>query len=1232
MYGKINIDGSFDKAPNVLKYKSRTYINPPETILLDLGYLPVKEEGKPTKHIEDYTATYKIERNVIIATYRKKESSSVVISGGDGDALIPVELLATKEKVIYQQDEPISIDDLEVVCYYQDGTNGVVTNYTTNITDIDSSFAGYKPLEITYIHNSVTVKTTVGIVVNNTDSYNSTQLAYKITKAGILTHDMEVVSTTEKLRTYGKFKMRIKARIVVEQNDNSTYTNIGFGENSVWGTNLIGATKLVLKPKQVGEFIINANMDVFEYDKPNVDADKTILRLYNNGKKKVQGYFEILDMSLTYVEPVPKVPVDIAASKTQSRAIIGEEMVTDDITVAVLYNDDTSATVTENAVITFPQTINVGNNEITVEYSESNHTVSTTINVYYYKANKTEPDEFHDMTAWEWCRSWEKGINWGNELDSSKYDPQKITFGDYSKLTGDSTHEGDSYMNQETAWGQPVATLKNFEDIKAKGFDCVRIPVTWCYNSYTEPEPDADGYHIRHIGKFWACRVREVVDMALEAGLKVLINMHHEMLIIYTNSGNTHEKNQVYRDAYNMWLEIADVFKYYDERLAFEGYNEVDNVKSSFNFAAKAAEEMNELNQLFVNAVRSTGGNNTHRVLHCPTTVHMASESALKAWVCPTDTVENHIVLNVHRYAKNFLQDLEFNFTTLENYSNLYNVPICIGEWGTETKDGDYGWRAIHAQNYMARARYHNLFPIYWDNGSNYEIVKKYNRVKEYNHPFESLQLIIDGIMKGYDEMKAYCIPDNQIKVFDKLDDFTLLWWSAAKGYYNSFWGSATTYIFPVEGGKRFIITADREGKAVDETAFPAYVIWLAGSMGDDGEMQYSELSKVEFSWHSDNRSGIIPEEATHAIILSNSSDKNIKDWDKIIADGEYKINFMEYSNDDITEETLHFRTPTRLICTKGTTEYLTLGTEVDTNDIVVQVEYNDGFKKFVNIEDCTIDASNVNINANGSYYITVSTTVEGVALTAQIEIIMGVLLKSIYTHSTLACKLGGSLADIDMNGLVVMGVYSDNSETQILNGYTVDTSNIDFNTENTYDVTITYTEGDITRTCTTYCIVYTSLYVEGVKILDKDSITYGDMVSYGYESATPNAIKYTCLQKYMYHYIVTDAPVAYSTLLSVEDGQLGDFPIYIYSGYYTDFATSASSKAIEKVGSKLSTIQFSPVYDSEGRGWYKILCKANYYDGSVHATIEKSMIPIMHIDSEADLASIEVEENTNGD
>ena len=84
---------------------------------------------------------------------------------------------------------------------------------------------------------------------------------------------------------------------------------------------------------------------------------------------------------------------------------------------------------------------------------------------------------------------------------------------------------GDSRMFLETYWKNPKVTKELFEYVKSVGFDTVRIPVTWDVHS----EMNSDGTIV--IKKEWMERVIEVVQYALDSGLNVIINTHHEKSI-----------------------------------------------------------------------------------------------------------------------------------------------------------------------------------------------------------------------------------------------------------------------------------------------------------------------------------------------------------------------------------------------------------------------------------------------------------------------------------------------------------------------------------------------------------------------------------------------------------------------------------------------------------------------------------------------------------------------------
>lgn len=1120
----------------------------------------------------------------------------------EGDNLYPLSLSAAKTKTTYNQDDTFSTDDLTVTCTYDDGTSAVIQHYATNASEINTSFAGYYPLIVTYTHNGITVSTKVKIVVNNTDSYNNTQLAYRQAKMGLLINGTPIISNLAKLYKYGQLKFRISAVFTVEQNDSNSVVTLGFGNSTVWGGNTLGNTVSV-PAHGVGEFTLDTDIDI-NFTRNNVEVNTDILKLYNSGGTKVQGMFEIKNVSLCYTSALEQIPVTITATKSQRRAIIGETIIYDDIVATVTYNDESSEIVTPT--ITQPQIITVGDNDFGVSYTQANTTVSTDVTLTMYAADKTTPDAFTDKTATEWCESYcHKAINWGNELDSKG--------NSNNTLVGDTSHVGDNYMNQETLWGQPVATLKNFQDILNAGFDCVRIPVTWCYNSYTESELNTDGLKVRHLGKFWLCRVREVVDLALEAGLSVMINMHHEQPIIFTNSTNIAMK-QVYLDAQNCWTDIAEKFKHYNQKLIFEGYNEVDNLKASFQFAQDAATQMNMLNQIFVNVVRASGSNNANRVLVCPTTVHMSAPIAIDAWTYPTDTVNNHIAMAVHNYSQSFVQDLSTEFERIESHALAHNVPVMITEWGTTDTQGTFDFRAKHAQNYAARAKYHHLFPIWWDNGSNYELVKKYNYVHDYHHDPADLQKIIDGIDRGYTLMKAYELPSEQIKLWDTFASITPKNWSLEKGYYDSGWGWATTEIFPVTEGKKFICSVGKSGTTVDAVIQIAYIYWLR-SVTDQttGVTEYVQVDRNSGSWHQTSLTGIVPEDANCCIFGVNCADKSISNnqWQQLFSADELAISMTLYEDSDITEVQLEARRPISLTLTKTNTVYA-IDDTLSTDDIGVVLVYNDGFTETLSPSEYTVDTSDVDMTATGIYDLVVTANDSGVS--GVIKIYVGDVLMGISTSSQPSSKIN---SPIDTSSLVVTAQYT-NGTTQTVSGYTVDTSLVNTSIEGTYTITISYTESGFTATCTTTYLVYSKMEVQNVS-------TWGGYVSddareLGWTLEKPYHLSFSSIAGYKYIHMLTDASFVCTDITDADENTVSDFNVFVpaigkYSigqSIYSNNRDLPAGQAQTDTSAAATGYPQSEIYDSLNRKWIKVVVAGNNIS-SKHKTILAKSMPVWY-------------------
>lgn len=298
------------------------------------------------------------------------------------------------------------------------------------------------------------------------------------------------------------------------------------------------------------------------------------------------------------------------------------------------------------------------------------------------------------------------GWNLGNTLDCLT-DPVQLRVDWYEKNPKNKVYavgtrsigteiEGQTY---ETSWGDsPVVTQEMLKAIVDEGFNAIRIPVSWSHHLRDAALPYdwgldvidvPDGDHYQYstligvyphlsgtviISPFFLKRVKEVVNMALNAGFKyVILNTHHDAGIYNGVSSRTidyplhitglpwrtanpyqlfHSSNAVndrlenagitveqdFKNMcgymYQLWTMIAKEFKDYDYRLIFEGFNEVLNWwfgsngqrdwAQTYDVSHKASDtqlqRLNAFNNVFIKAVRNAGGEyNRNRVLSCET-------------------------------------------------------------------------------------------------------------------------------------------------------------------------------------------------------------------------------------------------------------------------------------------------------------------------------------------------------------------------------------------------------------------------------------------------------------------------------------------------------------------------------------------------------------------------------------------------------------------------------------
>lgn len=331
------------------------------------------------------------------------------------------------------------------------------------------------------------------------------------------------------------------------------------------------------------------------------------------------------------------------------------------------------------------------------------------------------PDK-NSNAAWQMLETFGLGWNLGNQMDAQ-----------------------NNGVAAETAWGNPKATQATFNKVKAAGFTTVRIPVTWLGHMGEAPEYKID--------EAWLNRVAELVGYAENAGLKAVINIHHDggdskyWLNIKGAANNPATHAQVLEQVGAVWSQIAEKFKDKGDFLVFEAFNEIhdggwgwgDNQKDG----GKQYQCLNEWNQKFVDVVRATGGNNATRILGIPaycTNIDIAVDN----FVMPQDVVEGRLMMSVHSYdpydyalsatksewghtadaSKKVSGDNELQVRTM--FEKLYvnfvakGIPVYMGEFGCVNRETarEQAFQQYYLKYFTVAAKTYGVPCFIWDNGA----------------------------------------------------------------------------------------------------------------------------------------------------------------------------------------------------------------------------------------------------------------------------------------------------------------------------------------------------------------------------------------------------------------------------------------------------------------------------------------------------------------------------------
>lgn len=387
-----------------------------------------------------------------------------------------------------------------------------------------------------------------------------------------------------------------------------------------------------------------------------------------------------------------------------------------DATVQILA-DENESTEARTATITLTSE---GADDITISLSQEGREPDP---VEPEKPDYIDPDQtgMRDLNAVQITELMGVGWNLGNSLEAINV-------------------SGDVYSGGETSWGNAPTTQELIDEVKAAGFNTIRIPVSWSHM--------IDDQETLYISYEWKQRVEEIVNYALNNDMFVMINIHWDGG--WMNDPTYASQDEINEKLTNFWKQIAKYFRDYDDRLLFAGTNEV-HIAGNYNApSAENAEVQNSFNQTFINTVRATGGRNTYRHLVVQT-YNTNIEHGENYFELPEDSTDDRMLVEVHFYDP-------YQFTLDENgvalWGQQYAGSAAHSGWGDEAwvdeifarvkaEWVDQGYGVILGEyaaslrtepenttyedhvaarnyylNYVTKVALQNgMVPVYWDNG-----------------------------------------------------------------------------------------------------------------------------------------------------------------------------------------------------------------------------------------------------------------------------------------------------------------------------------------------------------------------------------------------------------------------------------------------------------------------------------------------------------------------------------
>ncbi len=322
-------------------------------------------------------------------------------------------------------------------------------------------------------------------------------------------------------------------------------------------------------------------------------------------------------------------------------------------------------------------------------------------------AKPGSPETLTELDAWTAVKLMSPGINIGNTLENTS--------------------------SWETGWGNPPITHELVESLARLGFKTVRLPVAWdTYAVDGRIQPDK------------LARVGEVVDWITGAGMFCVLNIHWDGGWIDSGPKDkfptTHAtfSAEAARKFPAYWQQIASFFAGKNEKLVFESLNEETKFDNEGS-VEKAYATLTRVNQLFIDTVRSTGGNNAKRLLIVAGYNTDIGKTCDGLYKLPKDTLPGRLFISVHYYTPwqfcGMTEDADWGkvmttwgtpddvsqlnqlFDKMQGFCSKHDIPAFIGEFNVSEKKESASrvrWMSATANAALVRG----MVPVLWDTGN----------------------------------------------------------------------------------------------------------------------------------------------------------------------------------------------------------------------------------------------------------------------------------------------------------------------------------------------------------------------------------------------------------------------------------------------------------------------------------------------------------------------------------